>query len=321
MLNSSNIPKNSSTDQGVATRVILYAVCAGKESEFQAWQKLINEEVQHFSGFLGMDIHQPAVNESTDEWIVVYQFQNEKLLKIWLNSKERAKALAATPDIFYNKQSQYTINDKKASEHGQTIIISHKVIPGKEAEYEAAIRVLNDAVQRFPGFVSCETFQPTAENDEHTILLHFNNKANMDRWLNSPERKAGRETLYRTTAAHNTNVIGTGFGSWFSFNAEDGIAAAAWKQTMVVICGLFPVVMILSSTLGNFMNSMNVAPTYSIFINSALSTIILTWVAMPVLSRLMDWWLSPKSTTKQTSLGLFLIIVVYAIEIAMGRVL
>jgi hypothetical protein len=323
MFKSPNIPKKppTDTDQGVATRVILYAVRAGKESEFQVWQKSFNEKIQQFPGFLGMDLHQPSANESTDEWIIVYQFENEKLLKAWLDSKERTKALATAPDIFYDKQSEYTINDKKAPEPGQTIITSHKVIPGKEAEYETAIRALNDTAKSFPGFVSCETFQPTAENDEHTVLLHFNNKKNMDKWLNSPERKAGREVLYRTTAAHNTNVVGTGFGSWFAFNAEDGIAAAAWKQTMVVICGLFPVVMILANTIGNFMNSKNVAPAYSIFITSALSTIILTWVAMPVLSRIMDWWLSPKSTTKQTSLGLFLIIMVYAIEIILGRTL
>lgn len=304
-----------SSSQAVATRVITYAVRPGKEAEFQAWQNSINEKCQQFSGFLGIDVHPPAVNESSSDWVVIYRFQNEETLKAWLESKERAEALATAPSIFTDKQSAYTLSGGQAPDHSLTIVTAHKVLPGKETEHEAANKVLNDAAARFPGFAGCEIFKPMADNDEYTTLVRFNNKENMNRWLTSPERKAGLEALYRTTADHRTKVVGTGFGSWFAFNAEDGIAAAAWKQAMVVLCVLFPVVMIVNLTVGNFLTKAGAPFAVNIFTGNTIGTIILTWLAMPVVSRAMNWWLSPRSTVKQTWFGLFFVLIVYAIEI------
>ncbi len=312
---SSETSGNSSANAAVATRVITYSVKSGKDVEFQTWQQTINEKSEHFPGFIGIDVHPPAVNESSDDWVVVYRFQNEEKLQAWLRSKERADALATAPDIFTNKRSEYTLSGGQAPDNGLTIVTAHKVLPGKEVEYEAANKALNDAAARFPGFAGCEIFKPTAADDEYTTLVRFNNKANMDRWLNSPERKTGREVLYRTTIGHRTNVVATGFGSWFAFNAEDGIAAAAWKQAMVVICALFPVIMIDNMILENVLNNIGASFAVNIFIGTTLSTVILTWLLMPVISRTMDWWLSPRSTSKQSWIGLFLILILYVIEI------
>lgn len=310
---------SSHLNQTVATRVITYSVRPGKDWEFQAWQNTINEKCQHFAGFLGVDVHAAATNETHDEWVVIYRFQSEASLKLWLDSKERAAVLEKTPDIFVNKKAAYTLSGNQASDQGVTIVTAHKVIPGKEAEHAAANKALNDAAARFPGFAGWEVFKPTSENDEYTTLIRFNNQENMNRWLTSPERKAGREALYRTTADHRTNVVATGFGSWFAFNAQDGIAAAAWKQAMVVLSALFPVVMMLNLTLGDYLTQKHIAFAENIFIGNAVGTIILTWLVMPVVSRLMNWWLSPRSSTKQAWLGLFCLLILYAIEITIFK--
>ena len=314
MTTSPEISINSSAGQ-VATRIATYTVKSGKDAEFQAWQKLINEKCGQFPGFIGIDAHPPSVNESNNEWVIVYRFQNAATLKSWLESSERTQALAAAPDIFIKKRSEYTLSGGGSPDSSVTIVTAHKVIPGQEAAHEAANKALNDAAARFPGFAGCEIFKPTPDNNEYTTLIRFNNKENMDRWLNSPERKAGREVLYRTTAGHRTNVIATGFGSWFAFNAIDSIAAAAWKQAMIVICALFPVVMLLTMSVGSMLEKAGATMGINIFVGNAASTIILTWLVMPVISRVMNWWLSPRSTAKQSWFGFFFVLILYAIEL------
>src|SRR3990167_7461713 len=312
---SSATSGNSPASQAVATRVIAYTVQPGKDLEFQAWQQSINEKSERFPGFVGIDVHLPSVNVSSDEWIVVYRFQNEATLKAWLGSPERAKAIATAPDIFTTQRSESTLSGGQAPDSGLTIVTAHKVLPGKEAEHEAANKALNEAAARFPGFAGCEVSKPTADNDEYTTLVRFNNKENMDRWLTSPERKAGREALYRTTVGHRTNVVATGFGSWFAFNAEDGIAAAAWKQAMVVLSALFPVVMIVNMTIGNFLSNEGASFAVNVFVGNTVGTIILTWLVMPVIGRMMYWCLSPRSTSKQAGIGFVFLLILYVIEI------
>lgn len=121
----------------------------------------------------------------------------------------------------------------------------------------------------------------------------------MERWLASKERAAGRKAMYQFVVSHHANVLPTGFGSWFAVNAEDSISAAAWKQAMVVLAALFPIVMILNLTVGNFLTEKNVAFPVDIFIGNTLGTIALTWAVMPVVTRLMDWWLSPRGHLAQ----------------------
>src|SRR3990167_2924084 len=306
---------NSTTNQAVATRVITYTVQPGNDLAFQAWQQSINEKSQRFPGFLGIDVHPPSVNESGNEWVVIYRFQSEETLKAWLRSPERVEALATAPDIFTNKRSEYTLSGGQSPDTSLTIVTAHKVLPGKEADYEIANKALNDAAARFPGFAGCQVSKPMADNDEYTTLVRFNNKENMDRWLNSPERKAGREALYRTTVGHRTNVVATGFGSWFAFNAEDGIAAAAWKQAMVVLSALFPVVMIVNMTIGNFLSNEGASFAVNVFVGNTVGTIILTWLGIPVIGRMMYWCLSPRSTSKQAGIGFVFLLILYVIEI------
>jgi antibiotic biosynthesis monooxygenase (ABM) superfamily enzyme len=309
------MPGTSDTDQSQITRIIVYNVSFGKGNEFKAWQKLINDSLQQSAGILGIEVLPHTVSDSSHEWVVMYRFCNDEALLTWLNSNERANALAIAPDIFTSKPSEYTLTGVNPPDYAKTLIINNKVIHGKEAEYEAAERALHEAAARFPGFVGCKVFKPTANNDNWSTLMHFNNKDSMERWLNSPERAAGVEILHQFVATHNLNVIPTGFGSWFAINADDGITAPAWKQAMVVICALFPITLGFKLTAGNFLSAEGVPVAINGFISTLFGTLSLTWLLMPVLAKLMSWWLSPKCALKQSLLGTFLFFCVYAIEI------
>jgi len=303
------------TDQAQTTRIIVYNVSLGKDNEFKAWLQRINDSFQQSADILGIEVIPHTVGDSSREWVAIYRFCNDEALLAWLNSNERAKALATAPDIFTSKPAEYTLTGVNPPDYAKTLIITNKVIPGKEAEYEAAELALHEAAARFPGFAGCKVFKPTANNDNWSTLIHFNNKDSMERWLNSQERAAGLEILHQFAVTHNLNVIPTGFGSWFAINADDGIAAPAWKQAMIVICALFPTTLGFKLTAGNFLSSEGVPIAINGFISTLFGTLSLTWLLMPVLAKLMSWWLSPKCVWKRSLLGMLLIFSLYAIEI------
>lgn len=310
------MPGTPDTDQSPITRIIVYNVSLGKGNEFKAWQKLINDSLQQFAGILSIEVLPYTVKDSSHEWVVMYRFCNGDALLAWLNSNERASALAAAPDIFTSKPSEYTLTGVNPPDYATTLIITNKVIPGKEAEYEAAELALHEAAARFPGFAGCKVFKPTANNDNWSTLMHFNSKNSMERWLNSPERAAGLEALHRFVVTNNLNIIPTGFGSWFAVNADDGVAAPAWKQAMVVICALFPITLGFKLTAGNFLSSEGVPIAINGFVSTLFGTLSLTWLLMPVLAKSMSWWLSPKCAWKRSLQGVLLLFCVYAIEIS-----
>lgn len=298
-----------------ATRVIVFGVQPGKDQTFTAWQNSVNNQARQNPACLGIETLPPKVNDANGKWVVIYRYRSETDLKAWLDSPERNAAFAAAPDIFTAERIEYTLVGGKPAEQGATLISSHQIIPGMEAAYQTAHAALNAAAARFPGFAGYEVFPPTEAHAESTVMLRFDTQEHMNRWLESPERAAGREALYKTTLSHKTHVVATGFGSWFAFNAADGIAAPAWKQAMVVLGGLFPTVMLLNLSVGKMLSAEQVPFAASVFVGNLLGTMALTWLVMPVASRLMHWWLSPRCGTGRTWLGLVLLVALYAGEI------
>ena len=203
----------------------------------------------------------------------------------------------------------------------ETLVTSNEVSPDQAAAYEAADRALNEAAARFPGFAGARVSRPRAGGRTWSTMVRFKGKADMDRWLASPQRAEGLANLYRTTISHHASVVPTGFGSWFAVNAEAGIEAPAWKQAMIVLAALFPTVMLLSVTFGDFAASRGVPFAVNIFVGNALSIVALTWLLMPAVTRMMAWWLSPSCRARDTWRGAALVAGVYAVEVGIFWVL
>lgn len=307
---------SGSSAEAAITRVVVYKVRPDQEAAFRGWLEAINDRARSFGGLLGIDVVPPPAGSSGPAWTVVYRFRDEASFHAWFESRDRRELLAGVTPLVLEDPVEYTLEAPSAGDDGRTIVTANAVLPGNEAAYEAADRALNDAAARFPGFVGTRLFKPPPGSNVWSTLVRFDTKANMDRWLASKERAAGREVLYRYVASHHASVVPTGFGSWFAVNASDHLEAPAWKQAMIVLAALFPLVMALNLTVGAFLADRHVAFPVNVFVGNALGTVVLTWALMPVVARLMDWWLSPRASPRNTWVGLVVVLVAYAVEIA-----
>lgn len=72
-----------------------------------------------------------------------------------------------------------------------TVVVSRRVLPGREAEFERWIRRLSIAATAAPGHVRSDVEPPgSAHPDEWTIVYRFVDVEHLRAWLESPERAA-----------------------------------------------------------------------------------------------------------------------------------
>jgi len=192
---------------------------------------------------------------------------------------------------------------------------------GDETAYKSVRAELDATASEFPGFVGVEVYPPPAGEDDWTAVLTFKSQTDLQRWRASPERA---ELLRKVqTVAHDQDwVLPSGFRSW-----SPTVEAPAWKQAMTALGVLYAMVSVLNITLGNFIgNGLSVEGNkvvsglglpfpLVVFIGNAVGTVLLTWVLMPIVTRVLSWWLDPAASRAQTIRGVLLVLAIYVIEV------
>ena len=204
-------------------------------------------------------------------------------------------------------------------------VVMARVAPGNEGTYGNLRAALDAKAAEFPGFVGVEVFSPPPGEDDWTAVLTFRSQADLQRWRASPERA---ELLRRIhTVAHDRDwVLPSGFRRWSSEDTSD-TQAPVWKQAMTALAVLYAMVSVLNITLGNFIgNGLSVEGSkvvsglglpfpLVVFVGNAVGTVLLTWVLMPIVTRLLNWWLNPAASRAQTIRGVVLLLVIYVVEV------
>lgn len=85
-----------------------------------------------------------------------------------------------------------------------------------------------------------------------------------------------------------------------------------WKQSMLILLVLFPVVMLENLYLFPHLYSFN--PVLARFLGVVLIVCSISWILMPSVLYFLGWWLNPDSK-KQEYKGFVIVVCLYLIEI------
>ncbi|MGB1091261.1 MAG: antibiotic biosynthesis monooxygenase, partial [Oceanobacter sp.] len=70
-----------------------------------------------------------------------------------------------------------------------TVVVSRRVIPGKEAEFEELSTQMTEAAAEFEGHLGANMFRPVTKDDpEYRIIFRFASEAQLAIWENSAVR-------------------------------------------------------------------------------------------------------------------------------------
>lgn len=270
----------------IPTIVVSRRVTPGKEREFERWNDRIRHAAERWPGHLGSEA-QPPDAAHPDEWIIVYRFRTAEELDAWMTSDER-RALLDEGDRLLEEP----VREQRLGQHptagAVTAIMTQRVRPDAWDDFRRAHAEVTLVMRDFDGYLSCELVEPAPPvQRDHAVVFAFATREDLDRWFESNERQRVLELIEPLIEGERTlNVVG-GFGGWFATDPHR--EPKRWKQAVAVLIALFPTTLALG-VLQRWLTP-DVPWVAALFVSNVLGIAILTWLLMPVVTRLLAPWL------------------------------
>ncbi|SAI65358.1 membrane protein [Bordetella ansorpii] len=166
-----------------------------------------------------------------------------------------------------------------------TMLVTRHISPDRYSDFLAWMRQGEILAAGFPGFLGSGVLQPPEGGDQYQIVLRFTDEASLTRWEGSLPRRMWLErgaSLVRAT--HETRV--SGMDSWFGPRVS---APPRWKQAISIWVAYFPMLLLFSTIFNPILSALPLF--WRVLVTTACMTPVLSFVCMPVITRLLRGWL------------------------------
>lgn len=283
------------------------------KKSFSAWQAKLNALIAGFPGFISLEI---LSRDKLGEWNIVQRFNNADSALSWQQSETYLTLIDELKPLTFEKGIQEISQNDLNLRGGITEVFVTQISADKEKAYREWSAKIHELESKFPGFRGVYYQSPHQSQGKNWItLLQFDTLENLDRWLESKERQEVlKESENLITALESHRVISP-YAGWFASVAKAGELPPLWKQTMLILLVLFPIVMFEFKYLSPLLKTMNIS--LSTFIGNAISVTLISFPMMPIAIRCLRWWLLPgdEKRLQKTVLGTVIVIFLYLIEI------
>lgn len=179
---------------------------------------------------------------------------------------------------------------------GVTRVYSRKIMPSYEKQYDDWLRRYLAYVRQIPGHLGTTVIVPGGTNSNlRYIIHHFSDNKSLDEAERSEQAiKMLDEVNNYSTRKYET---ATGLETWFT--VPDIIPAAAivappkWKMAIIVFAAAYAISSLSRYSLNPFLGQWSLLASGLIY--TEMLVILLTYVAMPSLSKLLRNWLYPNN--------------------------
>ncbi len=234
---------------------------------------------------------QPPTPSHPGEWVTVYSFDTRAHLEAWLQSTERIELMTEVEDLLEGPVREQRVAAVSADSEPVTVVFSQRIAAGNDAAFVKLHRDVVERMKQFEGFLRSDLFPPVEGiQDDYVIVASFASRANLDRWLTSPVRRAWLARIERLIEGDRVmNVVG-GFGGWFPAHPARPTGPKRWKQAVAVLIALFPTALLITLIRNQIAPDMNVV--LAVLVGNVLGVAILSFLLMPRLTKLMASWLN-----------------------------
>lgn len=286
------------------------------ETEFAAWQERMNDTTAMQPGFLESKAMPPRPPEQVD-WVILQRFADAPHALAWLNSAERLARLNEASAYLVGNDDVHLIRDGETAGLSAPIsaIIATRIKPGKEEEYRRWERRIAAAQARAPGFQGYRFELPIpGVQEEFLAIVRFDTEEHLNAWLDSPVRAGLVAEAVPLTDEMHARIVRSGFEQWFP--AEQGPQPPIWKQNMIVLLMLYPVVFLFGLLVHAplLIGRLGLPFALALFLGNAASVLLLN-VLVPWASGRFAWWLRARRM-KTDAAGVALLAALYGAMIA-----
>jgi uncharacterized protein len=193
--------------------------------------------------------------------------------------------------VYTKNDYQYITVNTETKSKTVTSLISRSIKPGYEKDYDDWLRRFLEFERKALGYLGTTVVLPGGTNSNiRYIIRRFTDKASMDIWDNSPEVQRLLQEANRYSTRHYETA--TGLETWFMLpNLKPLMPPPRWKMAIVVFVAAYTTSMLSRSLLGFLLSDWPL--TASTLVYSTILVISLTYLLLPILSRIFKRWLYP----------------------------
>jgi len=174
-----------------------------------------------------------------------------------------------------------------------TVLVTRTVNEGREADYEAWVSGVSAVAGAPPGHRGVHLVRPRDGSRVYTLVFRFDSPQQLEAWESSPERRAWVERASGLSTDVRVQQL-TGLEGWFDPPAPGLGPPPRWKMVVVTFAVAFPTIQTLQAVLGRVLASLPVLARGALV---GLSMVLfMTYVAMPLVTRRLAFWLYPKGS-------------------------
>lgn len=175
-----------------------------------------------------------------------------------------------------------------------TVVVSRRVIPGKEAEFEQLSTAMTESAINFPGYLGATMFRPVTRDDpEYRIMFKFSSDAHLQNWEQSPERTSRLGDIERLLASPTQREVTYGIAHWFDLPSQPASSHPSpppkYKMTIVSWLALYPIVTVIFWLFGESLATIPLM--LRTLLVTAVVMLLMSYVAMPRMTRWFHRWL------------------------------
>lgn len=303
-------------EASLVSKIYLREEC--KEA-FANWQAKLQPSLASQQGFISLEVIAPSVGIGRTEWVIIQRFHSAAERSEWRMNPQRQELMEELRPLVREDRSPAIEEIETAAEKqgGVIEVFVTQVDRSNNEAYRSWLGEIQRRESAFPGFQGMYVQAPTEVKSRTWItLLQFDSVENLDRWLTSPQRREVLQAAEPLVLALESHRVISSFAGWFAKVAPQGAMPPVWKQTMMVLLVLFPIVMLEMKFLVPWLKELN--PSLSTFIGNAISVSLVSWPLMPLAINALRWWLQPpRSRAPALNIaGIAAVCSLYLIEIA-----
>jgi antibiotic biosynthesis monooxygenase (ABM) superfamily enzyme len=189
----------------------------------------------------------------------------------------------------------FNMDSEPSVEEPITVCTSRVARPGREAEFE---RVLHAFVQRSleaPGQLGVHVMRPApgTGSREYGIVRKFASRATAHAFYESRDYRMYNEALRGITEGDCHIEEFTGLESWITPSGAELRPLPRWKMGLATLAGVYPTSVLVGETVGRVIRGWPMLLRALVF--ATVIVALLTWVVMPLITRVLHPWLHPDS--------------------------
>lgn len=187
-----------------------------------------------------------------------------------------------------------TSPEVNAVESGATGVITHRVRPGHQPDYEAWIAEIGPLCRAAPGHLDSQIIRPVAGlTSTYTVVNRFDSRDNLEGWLSSPERNRLIERVRPILSTDDDFFIRTGLDFWFAPQGARARVPVRWRQFLITWSVIYPLVLGVPLLVIPVLRATGIPSSrlIDVLVSTGIIVGLMIYFIMPHYTRLVHRWL------------------------------